>query len=158
MVCTSKIFCILFPDFALPVNTLITFALMLTTLERGTVAEPTLNERFRGNPPKRGPEDSHAWLGAEEQRFILWGLRESWSAARIGRALGVNEVTARRFRNKIWAQPDLLLELGLFEMVGRATNEEYRCLVCGERVIKRPAVESHVKRHYVNDAHECIEG
>ena len=43
--------------------------------------------------------------------------------------MGINEVTVRRFRNKIWAQPDLLLELGLFEMVGGAINEEYRCVV-----------------------------
>ena len=88
-------------------------------------------------------------MGAEEQTFILWGLKESWSAARIGRALGINEVTVRRFRNKIWAQPDLLLELGLFEMVGKATNEEYKCLICGDRIIKMDAIESHVKRHYV---------
>ena len=114
------------------------------------MAEPTLNERFRGNPPKRGPEDNHAWLGAEEQRYILWGLRENWSAARIGRALGVNEVTVRRFRNKIWAMPDLLLELGLFEMVGSAKNEDYKCLICGDRVIQRSAIESHVKKHYVD--------
>ena len=113
------------------------------------MAEPTLNERFRGNPPKRGPEDNHAWLGAEEQRFILWGLKESWSAARIGRAVGINEVTVRRFRNKIWARPELLLELGLFEMVGKATNEDYKCLICGDRVIERHAIENHVQRHYV---------
>lgn len=114
------------------------------------MTEPTLNERFRGTAPKRGAEDSHAWLGAEEQRYILWGLKESWSAARIGRALGINEVTVRRFRNKFWARPELLLELGLFEMVGKATNEEYRCLICGDRVIQRPAIESHVKEHYVD--------
>ena len=114
------------------------------------MAEPTLNERFRGNPPKRGPKDNHAWLGAEEQRFILWGLKESCSAARIGRALGVNEVTVRRFRNKFWARPELLLELGLFEMVGKATNDDYKCLICGDRVIQRSAIEGHVKKHYVD--------
>ena len=79
----------------------------------------------------------------------LGPLKENWSAARIGRALGINEVTVRRFRNKIWAEPDLLLELGLFEMVGGAKNQEYRCLVCGDRVINRSVVETHVKRHYI---------
>lgn len=116
------------------------------------MAEPTLNELFRNNPPKRSPEDSHAWLNAEEQRFILWGLKDGWSAARIGRALGVNEVTVRRFRNKIRAQPDLLLELRLFEMVGRADDEEYKCLVCGERVVDRIQIERHVLAHYLEDA------
>ena len=139
-------FCILFPDYSLSVCLL---TISFKYEKRGTVAEPTLNERFRGNPPKRVPEDSHAWLEAEEGRFILWGLKESWSAARIGRALGINEVTVRRFRNKIWAEPDLLLELGLFEMVGGAKNQEYRCLVCGDRVINRSVVETHVKRHYI---------
>ena len=112
---------------------------------------PTLDERFRGNPPARGPEDRHNWLTAEEERFILWGLRERWSAARIGRGLGVNEATVRRFRKRIWEQPKLLLELGLSEMVGSAKSEDYRCLICGDLVEGRHEVERHVLRHYVEE-------
>ena len=57
---------------------------------------PTLDDSFRSGPPRRSPEEYHGWMTAEECRFILWGLKERWSAARIGRALGVNEATVRR--------------------------------------------------------------
>ena len=112
--------------------------------------QPTLSERFRDGPPGRRPEDHHAWLNAEEQRFILWGLKERWSAARIGRSLGINEATVRRFRGKFWDNPELLLELGLFEMMGRARDDEYRCLVCADRIIQRREVERHVVAHYLD--------
>ena len=114
--------------------------------------QPTLNERFRDGPPGRRPEDKHAWLNAEEQRFILWGLKERWSAARIGRALGINEATVRRFRSRVWDSPELLLELGLYEMVGRAKDDEYRCLVCADRIIQRRKVERHIVTHFLEKA------
>ena len=115
------------------------------------MAQPTLDDRFRDNPPTRGPHDTHAWLSAEEQRFILWGLRERWSAARIGRALRVNEATVRRFRKRFWQEPKLLLQLGLYEMAGRARENEYRCLVCGDRVISRRDTERHLLGHYLDE-------
>ena len=111
----------------------------------------TLDERFRGGPPTRRPADQHAWLNAEERRFILWALRERWSAARTGRALGVNEATIRRFRRRYWADPRLLLELGLYEMAGRSTEDYFRCLVCGDRVRERREVERHILRHYLEE-------
>ena len=116
------------------------------------VLMPTLDERFSAGPPTREPADAHAWLSAEERRFILWGLKEQWSALRIGRALGVNEATVRRFRKRFWEEPRLLLELGLYEMVGSARTPEYRSLVCGERVLGRLATERHVLRHYWEEA------
>ncbi len=88
------------------------------------MARLTLDEKFRDALPTRGAEDHHAWLSADERRFILWGLKENWSAARIGRALGVNEATVRRFRNRFWGEPKMLLDLGLFEMVGRGKRAE----------------------------------
>ena len=111
--------------------------------------QPTLGERFRDRVPTRGREDRHAWLNAEEQRFILWALRDRWSAARIGRALGVNEATVRRFRTKYWAEPQILLDLGLYEMAGRTTAETFRCLVCGDRVSGRLDTERHILGHFL---------
>ncbi len=116
------------------------------------MAQPTLDERFRDGPPTRSAEDQHAWLNAQEQRFILWALKESWSAARVGRALGVNEATVRRFRRRIWEQPQSLLQLGLYEMAGRTREHQFRCLVCGDRVMRRREVERHVLRHYIDEA------
>lgn len=116
------------------------------------MAHRVLDERFKGGPPTRGPEDRHAWLTAEEKRFALWALRGQWSAARIGRALGVNEATVRRFRRGFWDHPKDLLELDLFEMVGRASNDEFRCLVCVERVVGRREVERHVVGHFVEES------
>ena len=113
--------------------------------------KPTLDERFTDGPPLRGPEDRHRWLDAEERRFILWASKESWSAIRIGRALGVNEATVRRFRRGYWEDPRLLLELGLFEMVGKAGEEEFRCLVCADRVAGRSQIQRHVVSHYVDE-------
>ena len=113
--------------------------------------QPTLDERFRDKPHTRAPEDRRAWLGAEEHRFILWGLKERWSAARIGRALGVNEATVRRLRKRFWDEPRLLLELGLYEMWGRTREDQYRCLVCADRVTGRVKVERHVLHHYLDE-------
>ncbi len=113
--------------------------------------QPTLDERFREGAPTRSAQDAHAWLNAEEERFILWALKERWSAARIGRALGVNEATVRRFRRRFWQEPRLLLELGLYEMAGRTKEDFFRCLICGDRVRKRREVERHVLGHYGRD-------
>ena len=113
---------------------------------------PLLDERYRDGYPTRSPEDKHAWLNAEEERFILWGFKDHWSAARIGRALGVSATTVRRFRDKYWRTPALLLELGLFEMVSGAAKDEYRCLVCGDRIKERPKVQRHLRAHYVDEA------
>ena len=91
-------------------------------------------------------------MNAEEQRFILWALKERWSAARVGRALGVNEATVRRFRKRFWDQPYLLLDLGLFEMTGRTRDDQFRCLVCGDRIVKRRETERHLLRHYMDES------
>lgn len=80
---------------------------------------------------------------------MTWGLKERWSAARIGRALGVNEATVRRFRRSFWGEPKRLLELGLFEMVGRAKNQEFKCLVCEEKVETKSKTEPHVFSHFL---------
>ncbi len=118
-------------------------------MERYVMAQLTLDERFRDGPPTRSAEDRHAWLSAQEQRFILWALKVRWSAARVGRALGVNEATVRRFRKRFWGQPQILLQLGLYEMAGRTKEHQFHCLVCGDRVMRRREVERHVLRHYL---------
>ena len=118
--------------------------------------QPTLDERFREGAPTRSAQDVHAWLNAEEERFIVWALKERWSAARIGRALGVNEATVRRFRRRFWQEPRLLLELGLYEMGGRTKEDVFRCLICGDRVRKRREVERHILRHYLDE--QTVEG
>ena len=110
---------------------------------------PTLDETFRSGPPQRTPVEHHGWLTGEERRFILWGFKERWSAARIGRALGVNEATVRRFRETYWGEPEGLLELGLYEMVGRARDQEFKCLVCEEKVQSKTHAERHVLSHYL---------
>ena len=110
---------------------------------------PTLDETFRSGPPQRTPEEYHGWLTGEERRFILWGLKERWSAARIGRALAVNEGTVRRFRSTLWEDPERLLELRLYEMVGRSRDQEFKCLVCEEKVESKTLAERHVFSHYL---------
>ena len=112
--------------------------------------QQTLEERFRHAPPTRGAFEKHRWMVSEEQRFVLWGIKEGWSAARIGRALGVNEATVRRFRSRFTQEPNVLLELRLYEMVGRARDDEYRCLVCGDQLLSRRTIEGHVLGHYLD--------
>lgn len=111
---------------------------------------PTLDHSFPEGRPARAPEQHHSRLTAQEQRFILWGLKEKWPAARIARELKVNEATVRRFRKRFWENPGLLLELGLYEMAGRARDAEYRCLVCEERVVQLKEVRRHVLNHYLD--------
>ena len=111
--------------------------------------KPTLDQLFREGRPTRSLAQHHSWLTAPERRFILWGLRERWPATRIAAELRVNEATVRRFRNRYWDQPELILELDLFEMVGRAKDEEYKCLVCEERVITQRDMQRHVLSHFL---------
>ena len=67
-------------------------------------------------------------------------------------ALGVNEATVRRFRRNFLGEPERLLELGLFEMVGRAKDQEFRCLVCEEKVETKSKTERHVLGNFL----ECV--
>jgi hypothetical protein len=112
--------------------------------------KPTLDQSFPEGRPTRAPAQHHSWLTAQERRFILWGLKERWPAARIAADLRVNEATVRRFRNRFWEDPGEILELGPYEMVGRAKDEEYRCLVCEERVVSPRGVQRHVLSHFVD--------
>ena len=112
---------------------------------------PTLDQSFPEGRPTRGPSQHHSWLTAGERRFILWGLKEKWPAVRIATELNVNEATVRRFRKRFWEDPGLILELGLYEMAGRARDAEYRCLVCEERVVKIIEVQRHVLTHFLDD-------
>ena len=112
--------------------------------------QSTLDERFKDGPPSRGAEERRRWLTAEERRFVLWGFKEKWPATRIGGAIGVSEATVRRFRRQYFLEPNLLLELGLQEMVGKAREQEYRCLICSERILTRLETERHVLRHYLD--------
>ena len=114
--------------------------------------KPTLDQLFQEGRPLRASAQHHNWLNAQERRFILWGLKERWPAARIADALGVNEATGRRFRKRYWEEPELVLELDLYEMVGRARDEEYRCLVCEERVITQREMQRHVLGHFLESA------
>ena len=50
------------------------------------MAQLTLDERYRKGAPARKRQDRHTWMTSDERRFILWGIKEGWSAARIGRA------------------------------------------------------------------------
>ena len=109
----------------------------------------TLDQLFREGRPTRSYAQHHSWLTAPERRFILWGLKERWPAARIAAELGVNEATVRRFRNRYWDEPELILELDLYEMVGRAKDEEYRCLVCEERVVTQREMQRHLLGHFL---------
>ena len=114
------------------------------------MAQPTLDERFAGGPPSRSRAGRRTWLNADERRFILWGLKERWAAVRIAKALAVSEPTVRRFRRRYRDEPLILLELGLYEMVGKAADQEYRCLVCAERIVGRRDMERHILEHYVD--------
>ena len=116
------------------------------------MTQPTLDERFAKKQPRRRTQDRQGWMTSNERRFVLWGLKEGWSAARIGRSLGVNEATVRRFRTRFSQDPQLLLKLSLYEMVGRAKDDEYRCLVCGDQIIRRQAVERHILLHYLDES------
>ncbi len=110
----------------------------------------TLDELFRDRAPSRTSEQRHSWLTAGDRRFIVWGFKERWPAARIAKVLGVNEATVRRFRKQYWDDPQLLLELDLYEMGGRAKDEEYRCLVCEERVVYVREIQRHVLSHFLD--------
>ena len=110
----------------------------------------TLDELFRDKAPSRTSEQRHNWLTAGDRRFIIWGFKELWPGARIASVLGVNEATVRSFRKRYWDDPQLLLELDLYEMVGRAKDEEYRCLVCEERVVYVREIQRHVLRHFLD--------
>ena len=79
----------------------------------------------------------------------MWGLKERWPASRIAIQLGVNEATVRKFRQNYSQDPFLILELGLYEMVGKLVDDEFKCLVCEDRVSTRQETERHLLRHFL---------
>ena len=111
--------------------------------------KPTLDESFAHNLPSRGLEQRQGWLTAGERRFILWGLKERWPATKIATQLGVNEATVRKFRQNYLQDPALILDLGLYEMAGKLVDDEFKCLVCEDRVSTRQETERHVLRHFL---------
>ena len=111
--------------------------------------KPTLDESFAQDLPSRRPDQRHSWLTAGERRFILWGLKERWPASRIASQLGVNEATVRKFRQNYSQEPSLILELGLYEMVGKLVDDEFKCLVREDRVSTRQETDRHLLRHFL---------
>ena len=57
----------------------------------------------------------------------------------------------RRFRNEYWQNPRLILELDLCEIVGRAKDEEFRCLVCERWVITERETQRHILGHFIDE-------
>ncbi len=45
-----------------------------------------------------------------------------------------------------------MLELGLFEMVGRVKDQEFKCLVCEEKVETKSKTERHAFSHFLEEA------
>ncbi len=45
----------------------------------------------------------------------------------------------------------VLLQLGLFEGVGRARDDEYKCLVCGDQIVGRSEIELHIRAHFLDE-------
>ena len=43
------------------------------------------------------------------------------------------------------------MELDLSEMVGRAKDEEFRCLVCEERVVTQKETQRHILGHFLDE-------
>ena len=111
--------------------------------------KPTLDESFAQDLPSRRPDQRHSWPTAGERRFILWGLKERWTAILVAGQLGVNEATVRKFRQNYLQDPALVLELGLYEMAGKLVDDEFKCLVCEDRVSTRQETERHVLRHFL---------
>jgi len=113
---------------------------------------PTLDDSFRSGPTRPSPEEYDGSLAAEKRRFILWGLKEGWSAARIGRALKVNEAAVTRFRRGYWEDPERLLKLGLFQMVDRAKDQEFKCLVCEEKVESKSKTKRRILSRFLEES------
>ena len=55
----------------------------------------------------------------------------------------------RKFRQNYSQDPSLILELGLYEMVGKLVDDEFKCLVCEDRVSTRQETERHLLRHFL---------
>lgn len=111
--------------------------------------QQTLDERFLGGAPTRGPGELRRWMNAEEKRFVLWGLKEEWSSARIAEALRVNEATVRRFRARFAKAPNAVFDLNVSETVDSPNGQLFRCLVCADSVDKANEVDRHVLAHFL---------
>ena len=48
--------------------------------------------------------------------------------------------------------PERLLELGLFEMVGRAKDQEFKRLVCEEKVESKSKIQRPVFSHFLEES------
>ena len=112
--------------------------------------KPTLDQLFGEGYPTRATAQNHSWLTAQERRFIPWGQKERWPATRIASVLDINEATVRRFRSRYWEEPGLILELDLYEMVGRAKEDEFRCLVCEQKVVTEREIRRHILGHFLD--------
>ncbi len=44
------------------------------------------------------------------------------------------------------------MELGLFEMVGRAKDQEFKCLVCEKKVQAKSKTERHLLGHFLEES------
>ena len=106
-----------------------------------------LDDRYRDNPPARIQDDAHAWLNGDDHRFILRALRDRSSAAEIGRAPALRLCAGG---DRFWREPKLLPELDFLGMVASAEKDEYRRLVCRDRVKVRLQIERHILSHFVD--------
>lgn len=109
----------------------------------------TLDEQFRDGPPSRGAGSSRAHMGAEEKRFVLWGLKEGWNSSDIAAVLGVYTETVGQFRDQLLKDPSLLSALAVSELVEEETGSAvFQCLVCAANLNSRALVERHMFTHF----------
>lgn len=91
-------------------------------------------------------------MNVEEKRFVLWGLKEKWSPSRIADALGVNEISVRRFRTDLVRNPNALIDLELFDQIQAQGVRAFQCAVCAVQLNSLDRVDQHVLTHFLEDA------
>ena len=92
---------------------------------------------------------SRARMGAEEKRFVLWGLKEGWSSSDIAAVLGVYTETVAQFRAQLLKDPNTLSALAVLELDEEETGAAvFQCLVCSARLNSRSLADRHAFAHF----------
>ncbi len=112
----------------------------------------TLDELFQPGPPRRADDDSREEMNDEEQKYVLWGLKEDWDISRIAEALAVEERIVSQFYVGLVKNPDVLLDLDIIEPIEDQGVTMFRCVVCTVHLNSPDQIDRHVLAHFLKDA------
>lgn len=107
------------------------------------MSEPSVVKSMTARAPQRDHKKGQH-LNDGDKLFVLWGIMQRWSKPYIAARLPCGISTLQVYRRRIFAHPEEVFELSVYEM---RTEKKFVCGFCNEIRNTEMKIRRHVLSH-----------